>query len=353
MSAVQQSATTSQSEPGWYTLSPADALAKLSAQQDVGLSSAEAKSRLDSHGRNVLPAEKVPSGFMRFLGEYRNYMQIILLAAAVASILIGQMPTGVLLILLTLVNATTGMIEEGRAASAMNALQSMTVQKVKVRRDGQLVDIDPGDLVPGDIVPLAAGDRVPADGRIVVSNAMQIDESALTGESTPAVKQVDALSGTVALGDQLNMAFENTNLTHGDGLLLITGTGADTQVGQVATMLKATTQDQPPLARQLNRLTIWIALAAGVTMLVMFVVGFIRQESHGGGPRYRGSARGASHGRDGHLVSRLGRAGQAQGRRKELGVRRDPWRGLGDQLRQDRHVDHEPDDGHDDHGRRP
>ena len=275
--ADQQTTTTSDTE--WYTLSAPDALTKLGSGTDTGLTAAEAKNRLSTYGPNELPAEKPPSGFMRFLGEYRNYMQLILLGAAVASILIGQLATGILLIVLTLVNATTGMIEEGRAASAMNALQSMTVQKVKVRRDGQLVDVDPGDLVPGDVVPLAAGDRVPADGRIVVSNALQIDESALTGESTPAVKQVDALTGTQALGDQVNMAFENTNVTHGDGLILITDTGAKTQVGQVATMLKSTAQDVPPLARQLNRLTIWIALAAGATMIVMFIVGIIRKES--------------------------------------------------------------------------
>jgi Ca2+-transporting ATPase len=266
-------------EVAWYSLSAEDALSKLGSTVDSGLSTAEAKTRLGTYGPNSLPAEKPPSGLMRFLAEYRNYMQLILLGAAVASLLIGQLGTGVLLIALTLVNATTGMIEEGRAASAMNALQSMTVEKVKVRRDGSLIDVDPADLVPGDVVPLAAGDRVPADGRIVSSNALQIDESALTGESTPAVKQVDALTGTMALGDQVNMAFENTNVTRGDGFLLITDTGSKTQVGQVATMLKSTAQETPPLAKQLNRLTIWIALAAGATMLVMFAVGLFRKES--------------------------------------------------------------------------
>ncbi|MDP3972272.1 MAG: cation-transporting P-type ATPase [Candidatus Nanopelagicales bacterium] len=262
----------------WFACEPADVLAKLGVDQSKGLSADEVKERRQRYGPNSLPAEKAKSGLARFVGQYANYMQIILLVAAAASIIIGQRSMGVLLIVVTLVNAVVGMRQEGKAASAVNALQRMAVSKVKVRRDGNLVEVDPTEIVPGDIIPLVAGSKVPADGRILVSNALQIDESELTGESTPASKQVAAPSSdpNLALGDRSDMAFNTCAVTRGSGEMVVTDIGSATQVGQVASMLKTTKIEMPPLARQMNVITIWIALAAAITLVVMFVVGYSR-----------------------------------------------------------------------------
>src|SRR5262249_25327028 len=126
---------------------------------------------------------------------------------------------------------------------------------------------------------IAAGDEVPADGRIIAASALQIDESALTGESVPAAKDAQTLSGELGPGDQTNMAFMNTPVTHGSGTVIITGTGAGTELGKISGMLSATAREQSPLDRELNRLTLWIAGAAGLTMIVMFVLGRARGQA--------------------------------------------------------------------------
>jgi len=126
----------------------------------------------------------------------------------------------------------------------------------------------------GDVVLIAAGDEVPADGRIIAASALQIDESALTGESVPAAKDAQTLAGDdVGPGQQTNMAFMNTPVTHGSGTVIVTGTGAGTELGKISGMLAATATEESPLTRELNRLTLWIAAAAGLTMIVMFILG--------------------------------------------------------------------------------
>ena len=139
-----------------------------------------------------------------------------------------------------MLNAVVGLRQEGKAESAMNALKSMMKATARVRRDGAEAEIPAEQLVVGDVVLLAAGDQVPADGRIVAASALQIDESALTGESTPAAKDAGRLAGSeLGPGDQTNMAFMNTPVTHGSGTLIVTGTGADTELGKISGMLSA------------------------------------------------------------------------------------------------------------------
>lgn len=213
---------------------------------DAGLPAARVTELLAAHGPNALPEEKPPPAWRRFLDQYRSYMQIILVAAAVVSFLIAQWSTGILLVLLTLLNAVVGLRQEGKAESAMNALKSMMKATARVRRDGTESEIPAEGVVAGDIVLIAAGDQVPADGRIVRANALQIDESALTGESVPAVKDTGALpAGATPLGpgDQTNMAFMNTPVTHGSGVLIVTGTGSGTELGKISGMLSATARN--------------------------------------------------------------------------------------------------------------
>src|SRR6188472_3280704 len=258
----------------WYACTPEEVAAAAGVDPGGGLSAAQAADLLAKNGPNSLPEEKPTPGWRRFLDEYRSYMQIILVAAAVVSLLINEWSTPVLLILLTVLNAVVGMRQEGKAESAMNALKSMMKATARVRRDGSESQIPAEQVVVGDVVLIAAGDEVPADGRIIAASALQIDESALTGESVPAAKDAETLSGDqLGPGEQTNMAFMNTPVTHGSATVIVTATGAGTELGKISGMLAATATEESPLTRELNRLTLWIAAAAGLTMIVMFVLG--------------------------------------------------------------------------------
>ncbi|MCE0765420.1 HAD-IC family P-type ATPase [Pseudonocardia kujensis] len=264
----------------WYARTPAAVAEALGVDPGRGLTAEAAADRLRIHGPNALPEEKPKPGWLRFLEEYRSYMQIILLAAAVVSLVVAEWGTAVLLVVLTVLNAVIGLRQKGKAESAMNALRSMMKATARVRRDGTTREIPAQDVVTGDVVLISAGDQVPADGRIVAASALQIDESALTGESTPASKEPTTLAGrALGPGDQVNMAFMNTPVTHGSGTMIVTGTGARTELGRISAMLAATAEEKSPLTRELDRLTLWIAGAAGLTMIVMFVLGRARGDA--------------------------------------------------------------------------
>ncbi|WP_371646115.1 cation-translocating P-type ATPase [Streptomyces mirabilis] len=264
----------------WCTHAPEEVVAAFDVDPAVGLSAARAAQLLSAHGPNSLPEERRTPAWRRFLRQYRSYMQIVLVAAAIVSLLIEQWTTAILLIVLTLLNAVVGLRQEGKAESAMNALQSMMKATARVRRDGTEAEIPAEQLVVGDIVLIAAGDQVAADGRIIEASALQIDESALTGESVPASKDARTLAGLgPAPGDQTNMAFMNTPVTHGSGVLVVTATGAGTEVGKISGMLSATEKEVPPLTRELDALTLWITGAAGLTMIVMFALGRQRDQA--------------------------------------------------------------------------
>ncbi|MGW4564948.1 cation-translocating P-type ATPase [Streptomyces sp. NPDC004561] len=258
----------------WYSLPPEDVAAAFGVDPATGLSTARAAELLRVDGPNALPEERPVPGWRRFLAQYRSYMQLVLVSAAVVSLVIKEWSTGVLLLFLTVVNAVAGMRQEGKAESAMNALKSMLKATARVRRDGTESEIPAEEVVVGDVVLIAAGDEVPADGRIVTASALQIDESALTGESVPAVKEAGTLTGTdLPPGDRRNMAFMNTPVTHGSGTVIVTATGAGTELGRISGMLSSTPREASPLAQEMDRLTLWITGTAGLTMIVMFVLG--------------------------------------------------------------------------------
>jgi Ca2+-transporting ATPase len=264
----------------WYAVPADQVAARLDVDPATGLSAARAAELLAKNGPNALPVEEPPSAIRRLLAEYTSYMQIILVGASIVSLVIQQWSTAIGLFIITLFNALVGLRQAGKAESAMNALQSMMKATARVRRDGAEAEIPAEQLVVGDVVLIAAGDEVPADGRIVTSSALQIDESALTGESVPAAKDAETLSdGEIGPGEQSNMAFMHTPVTHGSGVVIVTGTGSDTQVGKIAHMLSSTAKEETPLTKQMNTLTLWIVAAAGVTMVVMFALGLARGQS--------------------------------------------------------------------------
>jgi Ca2+-transporting ATPase len=281
VSAATQTSSEPEAAPArWHAVDAGSVAERLGVDPAVGLTEQRAAGLLDHHGPNALPAEQPVPAWRRFADQYRSYMQLILVGAAVVSLVIQEWSTAVLLVAITILNAVVSLRQEGKAESAMNALKAMVKPTARVRRDGTEQEIPGEDVVPGDVVLLAAGDDVPADGRIIAASALQIDESALTGESTPAAKGAAALADAdLPPGDQVDMAFMHTPVTHGSGEVIVTATGGHTQVGRIAGMLSATSKEQTPLTRQLNTLTLWIAGAAGITMVFMFTLGAQRGHS--------------------------------------------------------------------------
>jgi Ca2+-transporting ATPase len=264
----------------WYALEPADVANWLGVVVDSGLTADEAAARLERNGPNALPVEQPPSSLRRLLAQYTSYMQLILVGAAIVSLAIQEWTTAVALFVITLFNAVVGLRQEGKAESAMNALQSMMKTTARVRRNGVEAVIPAEQVVVGDVLLITAGDEVPADGRIVSSSALQIDESALTGESVPAAKDAATLPGDeIGPGEQSDMAFMHTPVTHGSAIMVVTATGSATEVGKIAGMLSTTAKEETPLTKQMNTLTLWIVAAAGFTMIVMFALGLSRGQS--------------------------------------------------------------------------
>ena len=217
-----------QNKASFYTQSQKDVLEAVESNID-GLTSQEAKARLDAYGHNELEEGEKRSLVAKFLDQFKDLMIIILLVAAVLSVITsgGEGVTDAIIILTVVVlNAAFGVYQEGQAEAAIEALKNMSSPLARVRRDGHVVEVDSKDLVPGDIVLLEAGDVVPADMRLLETASLKIEEAALTGESVPVEKEADAeVAADAGIGDRLNMAYQNSNVTYGRGLGVVTNTG--------------------------------------------------------------------------------------------------------------------------------
>ena len=245
-----------------YTLSAQEALQQTQSTPD-GLSSAEAKKRLEQYGPNRLKEAPKPTLLQRFLQQLKDPMLIILMVAAavsaVTNYISGEGFAEVFIILIVvLLNAILGVYQESKAEAAIEALQTMTAATSKVLRDGKQVLLHSDELVPGDVVILEAGDAVPADGRLLESASLQIEEAALTGESVPVHKVIEALDlengKDVPLGDRKNMCYMGSTVVYGRGKALVTRTGMDTEMGKIAGALAATEEEQTPLQKKLDQL---------------------------------------------------------------------------------------------------
>jgi Ca2+-transporting ATPase len=266
------------SGPVWHTLSVSDALQHEEVDPAKGLSAAEAEARLQKFGPNAFAAAEKEPGWRAFLRQFRDPMQIVLLVAGgVSGIAIGEWGTAIVLIGLALFNAVLSLRQEGKAEASVAALQKMLLVKTRVRRDGEPLQIPAEQVVPGDIVLFEAGDRVPADGRIIKAATVEIDESALTGESAPVPKQTAVVEKVeTPLGDRVDMAYMNTNVTRGAGEMLVTATGMSTEVGHISGLLQATKLEETPLTKQLNTLTGQIVTIAGVALAISIALGYYR-----------------------------------------------------------------------------
>ena len=259
----------------WYALAPAEVASRLQVDPARGLSTAEAQERLQKYGPNKLADKKKESGWQAFLRQYKDLMQIILLAAAIINQLFtGEWGTTLVLVGLTVFNAVLGLRGEAKAEASLAALAGTMKNIARVRRDGEAKEIEAEGLVPGDIVLMEAGNVVPSDGRLFVAATMEIEEAALTGESVATLKDTDAIiRPEVPLGDRVNMAFMNTSVTRGRGEMIVTTTGMGTEMGHIADLLNKTEADKTPLQKQLDRLTMIIAGLAGLAFILMVILG--------------------------------------------------------------------------------
>ena len=262
------------SQPKWYTLTSEAVSKELQVDPAQGLSAAEAAQRLEQYGPNSLDQTEEEPTWRAFLRQYKDYMRIVLLAAAIGSVIIGDYTTGLLLFLLTVGSAYAGLFQERRAADSVAALRKMMNIQARVRRNGQTLEIPLEEIVPGDVALFEAGDRVPADGRLILTATLEIEEAALTGESTPVLKDTDPIEDPEApLGDRLDMAYMQSNVTRGRGEMIVTGTGMGTEVGHIAGLLQATEDEKSPLQKQIDGLTIIIASLAGIALVLIIVFG--------------------------------------------------------------------------------
>jgi Ca2+-transporting ATPase len=281
VSVSQQMKGEAGARPGWHQAEASAVARELGVEPERGLSADEARRQLESHGPNRLAGAKKESGLQAFLRQYRDFMQIILLAAAVLNLVVtGDVGTSVVLAGLTVFNAVVGLRQEAKAEESVKALAQMMKTIARVRRDGQALEIDAEELVPGDVVLMEAGNRVPADGRICVAATLEIEEAALTGESLPVAKAIDPVPGDdVALGDRTCMAYMNTSVTRGRGEMIVTATGMETEIGHIADLLAKTEADKTPLQKQLDGLSKIIATIAGIALVLVIVLGLVRGES--------------------------------------------------------------------------
>ncbi len=274
-------AASTDSQTKWYTLRAEEAAKQLQVDPAKGLSAAEAQQRLSQYGPNELAAKKKESGWQAFLRQYQDFMQIILVGAALINVVVtGEWSTTIVLLVLTVFNAVLGLRGEAKAEASLASLQSMMKNITRVRRDGEVAEIDAEQIVPGDIVLMEAGDRVPADGRLFVTATLEIEEAALTGESVASPKDTDAINKPeVPLGDRHNMAYMNTGVTRGRGEMMVTTTGMGTQMGSIAELLNKTEADKTPLQKQLDKLTLIIAGLAGIAFIIMVILGIINGQA--------------------------------------------------------------------------
>jgi Ca2+-transporting ATPase len=281
MAITEPAPPTALEEPTWHVLSGEGVAHELHVEPDRGLTGAEAAERLQRHGPNKFAETASEPRWHAFVRQYQDPMQIVLLVAGVISIYPVKQPgTGVVILLLTVLNAVLGLNQEGKAAAAVAALAKMMIVKARVRRDGALTQLPAEQLVPGDVVAIEAGDVVPADGRLLAAASLEVAEAALTGESLPVSKGLQTVSAPDApLGDRTDMVYMNTNVTRGTGEYVVTATGMGTEVGHISRMLQGQDESKSPLTLQLEKLTKQLVTIAGLALVASIAINTARGQS--------------------------------------------------------------------------
>jgi Ca2+-transporting ATPase len=263
----------------WFRKETQEVISALETDAETGLTTSTANLRLGQFGPNELVERGLQSPWIILWEQLTGFMVLILIAAAVVSGALGDWKDAIVILAIVVLNALLGFSQEFRAEQAMAALKQLAVPRVKTRRDGRVVDVSARELVPGDIVLLEAGALVPADGRVLESVNMRVDEAALTGESVPVEKEVGVLDQPdLPLGDRRNMVYMGTVVSYGRGLAAITATGMDTELGHIAELIQTVEREPTPLQLRLEQLGRGLAVAALAIVAVVFVLGLLRGE---------------------------------------------------------------------------
>ncbi|MDD2835602.1 MAG: HAD-IC family P-type ATPase, partial [Methanothrix sp.] len=254
----------------WHSIPIDEVLFGLKSGQK-GLSSNDAASRISEYGPNQLESPSKPSPLKIFLGKFKDYMVIVLIFAALISYIAGESTNAYVILGIVILVAIIGFFQEYKAERAMEALREMVAPEADVMRDGKMSTIPASDLVPGDMVFLEAGDKVPADARIVEETALEVIEASLTGESLPVKKNIEQLPEEAALADRKNMVFMGTIVSYGNCRAVVTATGLATELGKISGMIKQR-QTDPPLKIKLEHLAKRQALLVFVIAAIVFVL---------------------------------------------------------------------------------
>jgi Ca2+-transporting ATPase len=276
---TQQQDQPSSSRPAWHTRKADTLLRELRTDPDSGLTSAESRERLRGLGANEIRHQRRRTPWRMFADQFTDFMILVLIAAAIVSGIVGDPSDTVAIIVIIVLNAIIGFVQEYRAERAVAALKRMAAPSAQVRRDGQTRTVNARELVPGDIVALEAGNIVPADVRLLETADLQADESALTGESQPAAKATATLDDSECpLAERNNMAFKGTSVTRGRGSGVVVDTGMKTELGRIATLLRKEEQSRTPLQKRLGRFGRRLAIAVLVVCAIIFAAGLLRGE---------------------------------------------------------------------------
>lgn len=267
----------------WHTLRKEEVLRKLGTNESTGLSEKEVKARQEKYGKNKLKEKKKESFFIKFIKQFNDFMIIILIIASIVSALVSKMQgendyiDSIIIIGIVILNALMGVIQETRAEKSIEALKKMTPQLAKTIRNGKVVQVNAEELVKGELIVLEAGNFVPADCRILESHNLKIEESSLTGETQGSEKEVDIICNANApLGDMKNMAFMASIVIHGHGKAVVTDTGMNTKVGQIANMIIEDEAPQTPLQKKLGEVGKILGIACLAICVIIFIIGLIK-----------------------------------------------------------------------------
>jgi P-type Ca2+ transporter type 2C len=259
--------------PAWHSLPREKVLEELAADPERGLSTAEVEKRLQQYGRNELTEQPRPGFLARLLNQFKDTVVLLLIGASVISAVLGEYYEAGAIMLIVLLNAILGVVQEGRAEEALAALKKMSAPEAHVMRGGHLVNVAEAEIVPGDVVVLEAGNYVPADVRLIESANLQIDEASLTGESVPVHKDADKVAAEDAgIGDRKNIGHKSTIVTYGRGKAVVISTGMQTEIGKIAEMIQSVEEEATPLQQRLAQLGKSLAYAALAICGIVFLV---------------------------------------------------------------------------------
>lgn len=261
----------------WYQRNEDELISELSTDVENGLASTEVESRLAKYGHNELKEEEKKGLMSKIIAQFSDFLILILIAAALISIFVGEVKDAVVILAIVVVNAALGIYQEGKAEKSLEALKKMASPNAKVVRNGKSEIVPSSSLVPGDIVVIETGDIIPADLRLIESSNLKIEEASLTGESVPVEKNSKlVLDSEVSLGDRANMAYMSTIVNYGRGKAVVVGTGHDTEIGKIATLIQTFEDELTPLQKKLNQLGKLLGTVTIAVVVLVFVIGMLQ-----------------------------------------------------------------------------